>query len=926
MADAKMVKRKIAGGAQQAVGKYISSTTGDPLDITSAGGVEGSTEGLTIFFDVALDLLCLANTDGYFLKLNPAWETTLGYTMDELTAVQFLDFVHPDDVAGTMEAISELASQQKVIDFVNRYRSKDGTYRWLQWRSAPSGDLIIAAARDITEQKRFEEEQAQSFGHLEELVRERTKELERINEELTESIRERVKSEARAESFLNLSLDMFSMPGFDGYFKYVNPAWERTLGYTREEILSTSLTELIHPDDRDSTVEEIREIGAGKETMNFRNRYRCKDGSYRWLSWSAVNVPEEQVMFAVAQDITDMKSAELDVAESKDELEAIYNGLGDGLMVVDVEAGTVVRSNHVLDSMLGYSQEELTGMPITRVHPPEELQQKGWEVEKGGKGMKHVQDLICLRKDGSTFPVDMTGTSINYKGRPSVVAIMKDATERKKAGEALKASEQTLQTIFDSMPGLLSFKNRDNVIVRANKMFADSLGMQVEEIEGRPLSEIFPDQGEEYWKDDLEVIESGKPKLGIEEPLDTPEGTTWLRTDMVPYRDTDGEIIGVVGFSVDITERKRAEEELRLKESAISTSINGIAIADMERRLTYVNGAFLELHGYESPDEVLGREILEFVKDERELAPVMNELLETGSWVGELKSKRKDGLLFDGQFTTSVILDERGNPVAMLATMLDITERKRAEELIKKNSEELKNLIEIAAHELRHPATVFRGYAQILISNWEDMDRETIQDALSRIDEATTRLIRLVDSLLETSRIERGKIDLSLSEVDPAAPVRLAIEEFRSRESDRELRLNCAALDKEIMDAEKVKQVLVILIDNAVKYSDEECPIDIECVKVEGEIVYRVADLGPGIPDKDRGCIFERFYQVADVLHHSLPGIGLGLYIAKTIVEVHGGWISEEPRDGGGSVFSFGIPAVRESDHAQIVSYLRVAG
>ena len=124
--------------------------------------------------------------------------------MDELTAVQFLDFVHPDDVAGTMEAISELASQQKVIDFVNRYRSKDGTYRWLQWRSAPSGDLIIAAARDITEQKRFEEEQAQSFGHLEELVRERTKELERINEELTESIRERVKSEAMAESFLNL--------------------------------------------------------------------------------------------------------------------------------------------------------------------------------------------------------------------------------------------------------------------------------------------------------------------------------------------------------------------------------------------------------------------------------------------------------------------------------------------------------------------------------------------------------------------------------------------------------------------------------------------------------------------------------------------------------------------------------------------------
>jgi PAS domain S-box-containing protein len=111
------------------------------------------TEELDQFFNVTLDLLCIANTDGYFLRLNPTWEKILGYTREELMAKRFLDFVHPDDVGPTQEAISTLASQQKVFSFENRYRCKDGTYRWLEWSSAPAGNLIYAAARDVTERK-----------------------------------------------------------------------------------------------------------------------------------------------------------------------------------------------------------------------------------------------------------------------------------------------------------------------------------------------------------------------------------------------------------------------------------------------------------------------------------------------------------------------------------------------------------------------------------------------------------------------------------------------------------------------------------------------------------------------------------------------------------------------------------------------------
>ena len=108
-------------------------------------------------FKISLELNCIANTGGYFLRLNPAWERTLGYTLEELMAKRFFDFVHPDDLDRTHKAVSTLASQQSVGHFENRYRRKDGTYRWLEWISAPTGDLIYAAARDVTERKQAEE-------------------------------------------------------------------------------------------------------------------------------------------------------------------------------------------------------------------------------------------------------------------------------------------------------------------------------------------------------------------------------------------------------------------------------------------------------------------------------------------------------------------------------------------------------------------------------------------------------------------------------------------------------------------------------------------------------------------------------------------------------------------------------------------------
>jgi PAS domain S-box-containing protein len=221
-------------------------------------------EELNQFFNVSLDLKCFANTDGYFLRLNPAWERTLGYTLEELMAKRFLEFVHPDDWGRTREAVSTLASQQKVTSFENRYRCKDGTYRWLEWISAPAGNLIYAAARDITERKRAEEELRRHQEHLEEMIRQRTAELVMARDQA--EVANRAKSTFLANMSHELRTPLNSILG-------IAQLMERDDGFPSQhrdtlKILSRSgayLLELIND------VLEMSKIEAGKTTLDATN-------------------------------------------------------------------------------------------------------------------------------------------------------------------------------------------------------------------------------------------------------------------------------------------------------------------------------------------------------------------------------------------------------------------------------------------------------------------------------------------------------------------------------------------------------------------------------------------------------------------------------------------------------------------------------
>ncbi len=367
-------------------------------------------------------------------------------------------------------------------------------------------------------------------------------------------------------------------------------------------------------------------------------------------------------------------------------------------------------------------------------------------------------------------------------------------------------------------------------------------------------------------------------------------------------------------FSIGAKERAESalKESVKRLEDVTENAHACIWEIDANGKYTYVSPSVENITGY-TPEDMLGKHFVDpFHPEDREgLSKAFLRIFSRSEPFRDLESRCvcKNGEVVWLSTSGIPVLDRDGLLLGYRGADTDITRQKEAEEALRENQEDLRDLIDIAAHELRHPATVFKGYAHILMEQWDLLDETIIREALKSIDEAANRLVHLVVQLLDTSRIERGDVSLFYSDVNPRGLVTRAVEETRARGYENELLVSFPQDDILVRaDPDRIKDVIAILLDNAVSYSPDDTPVEV-CYRYSGEdIVFEIADRGPGIPEEHRDKIFDRFYQLEDPLHHSTPGIGLGLYIARTIANSHGGWIRMDTRDGGGSVFSFGIP------------------
>jgi PAS domain S-box-containing protein len=232
--------------------------------------------------------------------------------------------------------------------------------------------------------------------------------------------------------FMDLSVDMFCVAGFDGFFKSLNPSWEKTLGFTTDELLQKPYVEFIHPDDHSGTAGEEKRLEKGEATLGFENRYLCKDGSYRWLLWNAVSVPEQEAIYAVARDITERKQAGELLRESEEQHRKLFENNPQPTWVFDRETLRFLEVNAAAVRKYGYSKEEFLAMTLKDIRPPEDIPALLETVKNLGDGTESGGTWRHFLKDGTIIDTENTSYALTFLGRPARVVVAIDVTQKKR--------------------------------------------------------------------------------------------------------------------------------------------------------------------------------------------------------------------------------------------------------------------------------------------------------------------------------------------------------------------------------------------------------------------------------------------------------------------------------------------------------------
>jgi PAS domain S-box-containing protein len=287
--------------------------------------------------------MCIVSVDGKFLRINKAFSRLLGYKEGELLGKSVKTITHPDDHAITEEQLQQpvLTNDQNVL-FEKRYISKSGDLIYASISSTLILDgngkprHFVTQIQDITEKKKTEEA-----------------------------------LQLRDKIFTH-SLDMLFIAGFDGYFKVLNPAFETTLGWTKEEMFAKPWIDFVHPDDKKKT-EEIKatRLDNGQETLQFENRYLCKDGNYRWLSWNSFPYANENIIVGVARDVTDKKALDETLRISEERYKLIDEASSDSIYSYDIH-GRFTHVNSALCKVLGLTSEQIIGKTHDELGFPKE--------------------------------------------------------------------------------------------------------------------------------------------------------------------------------------------------------------------------------------------------------------------------------------------------------------------------------------------------------------------------------------------------------------------------------------------------------------------------------------------------------------------------------------------------------------------------
>ena len=605
-------------------------------------------------------------------------------------------------------------------------------------------------------------------------------------------------------------------------------------------------------------------------------------------------------------------------------------------VVISDEKGKIVRVNGQTERMFGHLREELIGEEVElllpeRLRDAHRMQRAGYSSNPSTRPMGVGLNLSGLRKDGTEFPVEISLSPIPDHEGSLIACVIRDVTERKQADERLLQSEHRQKFILDSIPQKLVTTKPDGSVDYFNPQWMEYTGLPFEQIRDWGWKQfIHPDDVDDHIRSWLYATNTGEV-YEHESRFRRADGEyRWHVSRGVPMRDESGKIIMWMGANTDIHDIKLAEmalmdSEIRYRR-LFETAKDGILILDTESgRITDANPFMSELLGY-SHGHFIGKELWEIgLFSDKAANEAAVRTLQTSGYIRyeHLPLETNTGLTVEVEVVANAYHEDHHKVIQ--CNIRDITERSRLETernrleiQMREQAVALEDLhrrkdefLAMLSHELRNPLSPIASALQLLgLQKNEDALQ---QKARTIIERQVGQLTRLIDDLLEVSRITTGRIHLQQERVALNAIVEHAVETVRPLIVRHQHALT-VSLSKEpiwvFADAARLEQVVVNLLTNAAKFTHDAGHIWVGVQQERDECILRVRDNGIGIAPETLPHIFDLFTQAEKSLDRSQGGLGIGLALVQRIVEMHKGRVEAVSTLGEGTEFVVHLPVM----------------
>ncbi len=815
------------------------------------------------FLAVGTNLLVITSLDGHFMWVSPAWERTFGWTTAELTEQSWQHFTHPDDHERTIREMEQLYTDQEYVSFENRYRSKDGSYHWLNWRTKPypQEGLLYASAIDITERRQKEltlrflvdlNHATQQITDPHEIM---TTTALSLGEHLGVNRCAYAEVEADEDSFYitgDYIRDTISIVGQFQMSQFGAEVLQLMRAGKPYVVIDAETDARVTPDDlaayRQTQISAVICVPLHK-SGRFVAAMAVHQKTPR--NWTQEEIELVHMVVNRCWESIERARAVRNLRESEERFRLFAQTATDAIIAIDTES-RILFANKAAEDIFGYCITDMEGASLTMLMPDylRRLHLAGTERYLR-TGQKHVSwesvEVPGLHKDGREIPLDISFGEYNRGGKRYFTGICRDISERKRAQQRLDAQYLVTKILSES-------DTVTEATPRIIQIICESLGWDVGEV-----WKVYPDENHlrcvEAWHGPSvsdEVYADMCSQHPIHAGVGLP-GRVW----------SSGEVAWISDVTLEQNfPRARAAERARLRSAfAFPIRLGGEVIGVME---------------------FFSREVRERDEDVIEMISTL------GSQIGQFIERRR-------------VEKER-------TEILTREQEARAEA---ENANRLKDeFLATLSHELRTPLTAILGWARMLQTN--NLEEATAKRALETIERSARTQTQLIEDLLDVSRIITGKLRLDVRAVDLGGIVTAAVDTLLPAAEAKSIRLQ-TLLDPQAGpvsgDPDRLQQVVWNLVSNAIKFTPKggRVQVRLECVNSHVEIT--VSDTGAGISPEFLPHVFDRFRQANQKTTRTHGGLGLGLAIVHQLVELHGGTVHvESSGEDHGATFTVMLP------------------